>query len=271
MSDIIFQCSQASQPNMIWEIVKFGIPSIIAIMAFYVALSQREIASNKYKLDLFDKRIPIYDEFQEKYVSIIGDKESSDELNVFRSKLFDIQKSTEEKCVVYFYNLQGYFDKLDKMKCEVVEIENKIKNANGIIEEHKSNTSLKEEKEGILSSDKNYLEKYSPESQGRESMEKVIYNIKKSITDNEKIISDLCKKINVVDPKINSKLESYKNEKDEKLKEIICLIREIKSNMINQLSLSHVSYTGINFHIDDNTIEILFSILMVIIGFIVLY
>ncbi|KDE19097.1 hypothetical protein AZ09_14420 [Acetobacter aceti 1023] len=162
------------------------------------------------------------------------------------------------------------------MKCEVVEIENKIKDANGIIEEHKSNTSLKEKE--TLDDNKNYLEmkldllkSYPLESHGRKPMEKIVDTIKNSIANNEKMILDLYNKINGFDPNINIKLESYKNEKDEKLKEIIYLIREIKSNMINQLSLSHVSYKGINFHIDNKNIVILFLILIVIIEFIILY
>lgn len=58
----------------IWFILKtFGpgcIAGFIALMALFVAYTQRKIAANKYNLDLFDKRYEIYEKMNTFYDSI---------------------------------------------------------------------------------------------------------------------------------------------------------------------------------------------------------
>ncbi|MFT8419758.1 MAG: hypothetical protein ABF636_13160 [Acetobacter sp.] len=66
------------QPDVwnFWFILKtFGpscIAGSIALMALFVALTQRKIAANKYNLDLFDKRYEIYEKLNSFYDSQIN-------------------------------------------------------------------------------------------------------------------------------------------------------------------------------------------------------
>ncbi|MCC6104350.1 hypothetical protein [Acetobacter sp.] len=78
MSDITVMCS--SQLPVVeswidgWPALKVIIPSLItgsiATMAYNVAKTQREIAANKYNLDLFDKRYEVFKEFDPLYNKI---------------------------------------------------------------------------------------------------------------------------------------------------------------------------------------------------------
>lgn len=71
---------------------------ILALMAFGVAYSQREIAANKYKLDLFFKRFELYNEYTKFYDDLI--------LKPSREKCLDISEIYEKKSIL---------DKLDKL------------------------------------------------------------------------------------------------------------------------------------------------------------
>lgn len=154
MSDIIFQYSLASQSNTLWEIGKIAIPSIIAFMAFSVARSQREIASNKYDLDLFNKRLDNYDDFVKEFNNLT----TKDEVKIKEciDKFGDNIKIIE-KCNVLFSVLSTEADKMKLLYIDYCDCSGILSH----ISSKKRDIIKFQEEMKIIDSRKTILEKYT--------------------------------------------------------------------------------------------------------------
>lgn len=141
MSDFIFSCQHEKD---FFDTLKIILPSIIASMAlivstlaFRVSKTQREIASNKYQLDLFDKRIPVYDDFFSKYVSLL-DKDTE----YCRKEIKEIDNLISEKCIAYFTNTKETFENISRILNNIKNYETRIKE----IEENRKKREILKEK-----------------------------------------------------------------------------------------------------------------------------
>ncbi|ARW49513.1 hypothetical protein [Acetobacter pasteurianus] len=249
MSDIIFQYSLASQSNTLWEIGKIAIPSIIAFMAFSVARSQREIASNKYDLDLFNKRLDNYDDFVKEFNNLT----TKDEVKIKEciDKFGDNIKIIE-KCNVLFSGLSTEANKMkllyiDYCDCSGIlsEISSKREEIDKIQEEMKPlNIKISELQKDI--------QKF-----GLSTKEKIIKKVEQS-----KIIGDrfiIQKKINKIHEE-NPKMNENEIEYNEKIENIISTMVKnydvLKEKMIQQLKVSHKPYIPNRF---DGLIDFIFG------------
>ena len=61
-----------------WLVVAAMVPSLIACLAFYIALSQRTIAANKYRMDLFSIRFSQFKLFEAAYEKAVTKKLSEE-------------------------------------------------------------------------------------------------------------------------------------------------------------------------------------------------
>lgn len=107
-------CSTPTQSfdwfHAVWEGIKWLIPSGVAACAFIVALTQRTIAANRYKLDLFDRRIDAVNNF-----AALKDKPLLFDIHGQASSigLSELRDATE-KCLLLFAEKKGVLASFDK-------------------------------------------------------------------------------------------------------------------------------------------------------------
>lgn len=96
-------------------------------MAYFVARTQREIAENKYNLDLFDKRYPLYEEFDKEYTKTIKNdvytlysnyhffSYNNKTLIMKISKMFS---NTKEDCMILIDSPNVLYDKIKEFSVQ---------------------------------------------------------------------------------------------------------------------------------------------------------
>lgn len=95
----------------------------IASAAYIVARTQREIASNKYKLDLFDKRWSVFEEFYDIYNNI----EKAKKNNIVNHSNLVKEKPIFDKCLLKIYKVYdclAEYNLTNEYKILILEIEN---------------------------------------------------------------------------------------------------------------------------------------------------
>ncbi|MBS1016884.1 hypothetical protein [Acetobacter persici] len=236
-----------------WSFVKTFGPGIItacvtgsiASAAYIVARTQREIAENKYKLDLFDKRLPLYEKYNEMY------KELKDADLVSYSfgwkKLISSNKELLGKCSKIFSNLSDDIkileeinvfhemtEKLGKLKDKIDQYDEKYFQDRSCID-----IDLKKSYDTLM------YYKHIPGNEGRssyykyskinENLRKLQENYEEKCKERENCkyeISNLTKEISIFSERISTALVVIKN------------------SMEDQLNISHRAYTKYkNFHI----------------------
>ncbi|MGY8604802.1 hypothetical protein ACTVH1_03650 [Gluconobacter cerinus] len=124
-----------------------SISAVIAFIAFCVAFTQREIAKNKYNLDLFDKRYQVYKEYydflktisatvklnKDLWIKEVNCKEISELFNIFENIIMRInmlyKDKREEIISIYIEKMQSMTAN-ELIKSSYIEAVDNIKNSN---------------------------------------------------------------------------------------------------------------------------------------------
>ena len=104
------------------QVFQILIPSLISGAAFIVAWSQREIASNKYRMDLFEKKAPIIEELSKKIDNIpVSVDDPRKNRAIYLEKINDLIQYLEDKYGLFesvsiseIKELEIKFKKIDK-------------------------------------------------------------------------------------------------------------------------------------------------------------
>lgn len=184
----------------------------IASAAYIVAKTQREIAANKYNLDLFDKRFPIYEKYKDKFEDYIDADNVNNLPNIILSEktlLLQVQK--------LFNNIKYDVDFLIKFS-EIISIMKETSNDS-------KKCSLTEK---IINSI-NYRNHIIKLRENDKSNQDLVKKFKEEV-----------KKISYVKDNYNNNIKKYDFYDYSKI--FSSCISKIMNKMDNQLTVSHISY-----------------------------
>lgn len=250
-----------------WPTIKTFGPSMItgsvtafmASLAYFVSRAQREIAANKYNLDLFDKRYPIYEEF-DKCFSTLKYVKNEDILKENCKNIFK-NKDTIIKCSRLFSGVSEHCYTLRIFSCEFIS---KIRSRD-VLEK--------------------YINEYGEYFKHTKGIDDKILSLEQEVAYkrfniHQSVIDEKTKQIHkLMEIKINyeKELEIYKsNEKMHKYLniEIKSLISEFHSSLLviyekmeEQLNISHDPYKGWKFTLPNP--DFILSIIIVIAFYII--
>lgn len=127
MTDIMFTCAPQIAAVSSWidnfpalktltpPIITGSVTAFMASLAYFVSRSQREIAANKYNLDLFEKRYPEYEKFLEAFRSAREEEELAwSTIDAVRKN-----KTLINKCSRMFSGINMYCESLIELPDEI--------------------------------------------------------------------------------------------------------------------------------------------------------
>ncbi|MBS1016881.1 hypothetical protein KBX73_14885 [Acetobacter persici] len=251
MSDIVISCAPHLPAVTSWvdnhPLLKIIIPSLITgtvaasigSLAYRVAYNQREIAANKYKLDLFDKRFPIYEEFKENFSGL---SKPSRNIEVFNNYSL-AKKGILLKCSRIFSGFEHDFHIIQTKPKEIVS--NDIEYKKLISREYDIyfsipskdiDSEIKEQLEHISTFEND--SKYTPEREYH-------HHYIRDATQRLEFLEDVKKKWDEYKEEYHQRSKRKKELSDKMQKDKLIVdeaFKKISENIEEQLTLSHNPY-----------------------------
>lgn len=116
-----FTCSTPDDwSNWHFLVKTFGpalMAGFIAVLAYRVANTQKTIATNKYNLDMFDKRWSVFEDFYKEYkfyneIHIMSDFFIGEKINIMKKILLKAERFFEDITILDFYTFQKHIVEL---------------------------------------------------------------------------------------------------------------------------------------------------------------